>query len=458
MIKAGLLPLYIKLYDDSSPEARPRLEKFYDNVAAALREKGLDILESPFCRTMPEFRTAVSGFEERGAACIITLHMAYSPSLMSAGALAETKLPIIALDVTETYDFGFRQDPGEIMYNHGIHGVMDMCNLLLRNGKLFAIVAGHWEKSDAIERAAKLAFAAGSAQALRGLRVGRVGDAFEGMGDFYVDDEKLLRDFGIRVVQFDQERSDAWFQISDDELAREEVRDKEAFEFVNVGNDMYRETLKSCLGIRNWREAEQLDAFTVNFLSVRAGAHPGEMPFMEACKAMAGGIGYAGEGDTLTAAFTGALLKNFPQTTFVEIFCPDWAGDSLLLSHMGEMNISLSAAKPVVYAKSFPYTDAADPAAVYACLKAGPAVFANVAPMREGYRLVLAPVDMLDAGSDSFTECIRGWMKPRGPVGRFMEELSTAGATHHSMLVYGDVLEALEFFGKIVGLDVRVIK
>ena len=450
--------MYIKLYDDSSPEARPRLEKFYKNIAAALREKGLDILESPFCRTMPEFRRAVSGFEEGGAVCIITLHMAYSPSLMSASALAETNLPIIALDVTETYDFGFRQDPGEIMYNHGIHGVMDMCNLLLRNGKLFAIVAGHWEKSDAIERAVKLAFAAGSARALRGLRVGRVGDAFEGMGDFYVDDETMLRDFGIRVVQFDHARSDAWFLIGDEEIAREEALDKESFEFSDIDDEMYKETLKSCLGVRKWREAEQLDAFTVNFLSVRSGAHPGAMPFMEACKAMAGGIGYAGEGDTLTAAFTGALLKNFPQTTFVEIFCPDWAGDCLFLSHMGEMNISLSAAKPVVCAKSFPYTDAIDPAAVYACLKAGPAVFANVAPVRDGYRLVLAPVDMLDAGIDSFTECIRGWMKPHCSVSRFLKELSAAGATHHSILVYGDVLEALEFFGKISGLDVRVIK
>ena len=35
-IKIGFLPLYIKLYDDTSPELRPRLEKFYEQMALSL--------------------------------------------------------------------------------------------------------------------------------------------------------------------------------------------------------------------------------------------------------------------------------------------------------------------------------------------------------------------------------------------------------------------------------------
>ena len=35
---------------------------------------------------------------------------------------------------------------------HGIHGVQDMCNLLVRNKKQFFIEAGHYKESDVIER------------------------------------------------------------------------------------------------------------------------------------------------------------------------------------------------------------------------------------------------------------------------------------------------------------------
>ena len=52
------------------------------------------------------------------------------------------------------------------------------------------------------------------------------------------------------------------------------------------------------------------------------------MPFLEISKAMSRGIGYAGEGDLLTAALVGALLAAWPRTTFTEIFCADWKGGS----------------------------------------------------------------------------------------------------------------------------------
>ena len=454
MVKAGLLPLYIQLYDESSPGARPRFEQFYGLIARELENRGMRVLTSPFCRVKKEFAEAVSEFEKQGADCIITLHMAYSPSLMSAEALCWTSLPVIVLDTTGTYEFGFGQDPGEIMYNHGIHGVMDMCNLLNRNNKLFAIAAGHWERSDALDRAANLARAAASARSLRGMRVGRVGDSFEGMGDFLIDDEVFKKDFGVEVVQFNPQESSAVFCVPEENIAAEEAADRNAFVFKEDLGGIYRDTLISCLGVRNWIESEKLDAFTVNFLAIRERSLPSVMPFMEACKAMSRGVGYAGEGDTLTAAFTGALLKNFPETSFVEIFCPDWAGGSLFISHMGEMNISLAASKPVIMKADFPHTDAPDPAALYACFKPGKAVFVNAAPSKGGYTLTLSQVEMLDAQNDSFPGVIRGWMKPGCPPETFLEKLSIAGATHHSMLVYGDVMEGIEFFGKLLGMEI----
>ena len=76
------------------------------------------------------------------------------------------------------------ENTGWIMYNHGIHGVQDMCNMLIRRGKDFIIEAGHIEISSVLDRIARHIKGAKMANQMRNARVGRIGEAFVGMGDF----------------------------------------------------------------------------------------------------------------------------------------------------------------------------------------------------------------------------------------------------------------------------------
>ena len=204
-IKVGFLPLYVKLYDDVVPDLRPRLEAFYETMAKKLEEQGMDVLRAPFCRLESEFLTTVANFEDQGAQCLVTLHMAYSPSLECVKALTETPLPIVVMDTTETYEFDPMVDTGELMYNHGIHGVMDMCNLLLRNNKQYAIAAGHYLHSDVVERTCGYVRAAVAAYALNGIKVGTYGGEFAGMGDFQAGKRELMEWFGIDLMEADDE-------------------------------------------------------------------------------------------------------------------------------------------------------------------------------------------------------------------------------------------------------------
>ena len=114
---------------------------------------------------------------------------------------------------------------------------------------------------------------------------------------------------------------------------------------------------RESLAVRKWIKRENLQAFTANFSQIGPGTGLTAMPFMEACKAMAQGVGYAGEGDILTAAFLGALFRGFCDASFIEIFCPDWQGNTLFLSHMGEMNIQLTDRKPEMMEKDFIFGD-----------------------------------------------------------------------------------------------------
>lgn len=458
-MKIGLLPLYIKLYDDKCSYMRPRLEAFYQEVAQQFESSGFGVVQSPFCRLKHEFRQAVSHFEEEGADAVVTLHMAYSPSLESIDALCETPLPIVVLDTTQTLEFTNEQSPSEIDYCHGIHGVMDLCSMLTRWGKEYAIAAGHYLESDCIDRVCGYVRAAVAAHALNGARVGLVGDAFEGMGDFCVSYDELANRFGIEVLAQQPEQLRKWnHSITEGELQAEIAENERQFIFgEDIDREEYVSAVRSCLTLRKCVEEERLSAFSVNFTKVGKEFGLDSMPFLECCKAMSRGIGYAGEGDALTAAFVGALLQGYPDTTFVEIFCPDWKNDMVFLSHMGEINYRIADNKPLVCRMGVNYTQADFPYVGYARMQGGAGVYVNVSRGRDDYRLLLAPAEMLSFDSDNFTRTMRGWMKPAGTTAEFLEALSQNGATHHSAFVYGASADELAYFGRLLKLDTVVI-
>lgn len=456
--RIGLLPLYLKLYDNAMPEARPRADSFYATIADALEKRGLEVVRTGICRVKPEFETALKVFQDAGLDAIVTLHLAYSPSLESAEALAKTKLPIIVLDTSPTSSYGPSQDSSELMYNHGIHGVQDMCNLLIRNGKQFQIEVGHWEKSDVLDRVAQWARAAKVASAMRSARIGMIGEPFAGMGDFAVSDDALAS-VGVTVLKC---APDALKSLvpkgSDPSVAAEIAADHQQF-VVQAGEDAHHRTTLACLAVRRWIDQQYLTGFTFNFGSIDATAGLPTVPFLEASKAMARGVGYAGEGDVLTAALVGALASSYPETTFTEMFCADWEGESIFINHMGEMNVGLADGKPVLMTKDMPFLSVDAPALAVGRFRGGEAVLVNLAPGPDNsFTLIIAPVEMLKVeGEDRMTDLIRGWFRPAMPVADFLESYSRLGGTHHSALVYGDVTDDIARFGELMGWDVAVL-
>ncbi len=462
-IKIGLLPLYVALYERVVPQRTPLIQDFYDKAVVELEARGFEVLRAPICHVADEFSSAIHSFEQDGAKCIVTLHLAYSPSLESIEALAATTLPLVILDTTLTYDFSPAQDPAEIGTCHGIHGVMDMCNLLKKHNKKYAIAAGHLYESPVVDRVADLVRAAVAAGSFDGMKVASVGGSFAGMGDFVISDEDIKARFGIEIVYpTPAELRAAAASITAEEIAAEMAADHAMGKVIkDFDADLHARSTIACLALRRWMEEQGIGAYTANFLKISESGLTA-MPFMEACKAMARGMGYAGEGDVMTAAFCGALLKGFAQSSFIEIFCPDWKGGRVMLSHMGELNYACADAPIELTEMNFIYGTKEhpvdNPIVGYARLRAGKAVFANLYDDGNGYRLLLSPVEMVAPEcEDQFVGKMRGWLKPASSLEAFLEGISRAGATHHSMLVYDTTVEALTYFGELIGAPVEVI-
>ena len=447
-MKIALLPLYVKLYDEFSPANHNKAQKFADDAVKALEKLSFEVVTVPLCRVADEFMAAVKKFEEEKCEVIVTLHTAYSPSLESIDALASTQLPLVVFDTTPDKEFEFSFG-GKLMLNHGIHGVQDMCNLLLQRKKKFLICAGHYEDASYMEKVEKAITAASMAYRFSHGKVGSVGGVFAGMGDFRIPEGE----FGMQEVPFSDDEA---YMPSEEEISREVNWEKENFLIAeDVPEEVQYNTVKSGLKLRKWVEKNALDAFSINFLKCDRNMGLSVVPFSECSKAMARGTGYAGEGDILTALLCSTVLRVNKETTFTEMFCPDWQGNRIFLSHMGEMNISLMDQKPFLSKRGWKFTDADEMTAATGCLKSGKVVLVNLAPGGDGKYTLIACKGVLTAQNDKDLKDMRGWFTPGNGrnIGEFLEEYSKKGGTHHCVLSYNGDMNVFAGFAFLMGWE-----
>lgn len=455
--KIGFLPLYILTYDESTPFMRKTVDRHVAEVAGRLKALGLELVEAPVCRVKDEFDAAIRSFTDADVDLIITLHAAYSPSLESVDALCSVKIPLLMLDTTYDYEFKPYSYTEGMLYNHGIHGVMDLCNLLRRRGRQYEVVAGFFNEQNPdypalCRRVTDFAKAAVIRHSLAHARVGIVGEPFAGMGDFRIPFETLRSTLGIEVVPYDLQDDTYLNSVTQEEIDAEYAANAERFE-MQVPRTVYDFSTRVSLAVRKWLADKQLDAFSMNFKAARNGTSFPTMPFAEASLAMERGIGYAGEGDVLTAAFVSSLMKVFDDVSFTEIFCPDWKDGSLFMSHMGEYNVGLSVpeAKPVMREKAFSFGDASDPAVLLSPFRPGKVTFLSLNPAAgDAFELFTQTGSMLYTPRDNKqSDIVSGWFRPDMPLPEFLEAYSRAGGIHHAALIYSDtdvsgVLNALK--------------
>lgn len=453
-IKIGFLPLYVKLYDDYAPSLRPRIDAFAKEISDLFRSKaGVELRTADVCRTESEFADAVGMFENESVDCIVTLHLAYSPSLESERVLKNTTLPIVVLDTTPNFAFTDDDDTAAISYNHGIHGVQDMCNLLIRNGKQFFIEAGHYTESDVIDRVIRRVKGIQAARSFQTAKVGTIGGAFAGMGDFTVA-EDIFEKIGIESVALTCDDAKKYAsEITEHEIDALIAEDKQKYIVSDdIPKDFLRNSVRGNLAVRKWIEDKKLSAFTANFLTIKSDFGIFGMPFAEANRAMERGIGYAGEGDVLTAALVGAFMQISDEASFVEMFCPDWKNNLIYLSHMGEMNTALTDEKAIFAVKPMRYSDI-DATWLCGTYKAGAATLIDLAPLSDGqFRVIASFVEMKVPNEKKFRKkntC--GWFEPTTDISAFLENYSLLGGTHHLALIYGDMRKTAEAFAKTMG-------
>jgi L-arabinose isomerase len=454
--RIGILPLYLALYDQVCPEYGPAMRAFAQQVAERLSRAGMSVELAPVSRVRDEIERSVAGLMARNVDLLATLHLAYSPSLEAVDALARVDAPLVLLDTTPAPRFSEEATMDDMFSNHGIHGVQDLACMLTRRKRPFFIVAGHVEDAKFVEGVAQIARAAQAAAHLRSSRVLVFGEEFPGMGDFAVTFDALRDMLGVSVRRIPvSELAQRVRDVPPQLLSAEAASDANSFDLSSVAPETLDHSNRVGLAIRMMLEEERASAFSFNFQSFDRAAGVPTVPFLEASKAMARGVGYAGEGDVLTAALVGALLRAFGDVTFTEMFCPDWRGNAVFMSHMGECNLSLAAERPRLVEKAYPFGDVENPIVALFPLRHGPATLVNIAPGPDDtFHLIAARVNLLERGlQPGFPDVPHFWISPGSAMlPDFLRRYSEAGGTHHLALVLGEHTAAIEAMATILGI------
>jgi len=452
--KVGVLMTLLELYRNAHPEMPAKFGEMWRGFIADAVGDAAELHFSEVAHTSAEVAAEVTACEEAGCDLLVVLPMAYAASGSARDALAATPLPLLVLSTTRDATLPHDMSGDHIMANHAMHGVQDLANVLARAGRDFELVAGHHADSAFRERLRAVVKAAAGAAFLREGTAGRIGEPFEGMLDFSFDPEESNEHLGFEVEGVDPaELAGFAGAVTDDEAARMAEWARGRFELgADLTDDELLTSARWSLGLENLVEAKGLGAFSMNFLAL-AAVGAGTMPFLGASRLMSRGVGYAGEGDVLTAALGAAVARVAAgEATFTEMFCPDYARDEVLLSHMGECNFELAnASRPVkLVAKPFNYGECARPAVPVFQLRPGTVTLASLTEWPdESFRIVAARCEIIDAPEHANLQSPHSRISFGRALGGFLEDYSRAGGTHHLALGYGDLVREFRSLARL---------
>jgi L-arabinose isomerase len=454
--KVGLLGLMLKLYDQL-PELKPAMAEFAQELVETL---------SPFaeigfpgvCNTREQVDQAVASFEAEDVDLIIVVLLTYAQSHIALPALTRTRLPILIFNTQRLQAVTQQTTSWETTENHGMHGVQDLANVLLRAGRRFELVTGHYQDERAVREVQSWCDAARTVRALRAMCIGLLGYPMEGMGDFGIDHTALLSQIGVGVhhlpMRLVAERAEAAPQ---DAVAAQMAQDRERFQ-LQAGITAAEHEASSRLewAMRRVLEEQGLQGFAAHFLAASEEGQLETLPFLASSKLLAEGYGFGGEGDVTSAAAVAMMHSLAGAANFTEMFTMDFAGNAALMMHMGEANWHMARKdEPIHLVRSALGLAGVpvEPLLLAFSLEPGEVTLTSLTTLADGQiGFVVTEGQVVDFPYLADLERPHYKFRPDGDLCDFLTRFSLAGGSHHQALAYGRWADTVERVADLLGI------
>jgi L-arabinose isomerase len=458
--RIGLLGIMQALYDDMLPGITERQAAYAAEVAGVLGD-AVDVQVVPPVKDRADAERAVRELEGADLDGLLVVMLTYGPAMHVSRALAGTRLPICLANIQPVPAVTPEWDMGDLTYNQGIHGAQDTANAMVRAGRPFSVVTEDWRGEAFRTAVTDWARAAAAVTRWRALKVAVFGYAMNSMGDIRFDEHALLRELGPQVDSLATGALHAATAAVPAADVAALIADEDArFEIDPRLSAVEREDhVRMQLGLEAILRAGGYGAYSTHFGAIAEDGRFARLPLAAASSLMAGGYGYAAEGDALTAALMAAAQTLLGETQFTEMYAMDFPSGSVLMSHMGEGNWRLAREdRPVrLIKRPLGIGALADPPTFLFQYRPGPATLATLVSLGgERFRLVVSEGEVLETDELPNLEMPYGHFRPDTGLRACMDAWLRLGGPHHQVLNPGRRADAWRTFGELAGLEFAV--
>ena len=457
----GLLLGMADLYNRFWPEMPEQLRAIGQEAVNQLQSSTLTVRLSEVAGTEEQINQACRKLLSEDIDLLVVTLAPYCSSGVFKPALMSSDVPVLLWPIQtmlelkpEEYDFK------AFMYNHGVHGVQDIANVLRRHGRAFGVLHGHWKQEDFIRDLESWAQAGRAVRALQRANPVQVGGHFEHMLDLQIGSEEFLGKMGIKVQTVSLEKFADYLGNADPESIKaclDRYRD-----IFTIGDDldeqMLAKTARGESALRSIMAQHDSQACGLNFATLCNDPRIADGLHVAASLLMSEGFGYGGEGDWVIAAFVHSMQQAWGMASFSEIFSVGYKDHRLVLKHWGEGNFRMSREKPGLCPSCFDDSIRAEFAIVDFEFEPGEATLINlnVTPTSNGQLIGIYG----EITPDHLPKCTgpRAVFKPRAQdVRKMLSEYAYTGGSHHFALVKGDCRPMLEKLAKLTGFACRML-
>lgn len=460
--KVGLLGLMFELYD-RIPDLKPIMAKFAEELVETLSPFA-DVNFPGVCNTRLQVDKTVADFELNGVDLLIVVLLTYAPSHIALPALLKTKLPILIFNTQKAYSITSDITSKVTLQNHGMHGVQDLANVLLRSKREFHIVTGHYQDAKTINQIRQWCEAARVVSFLRQCRIGLLGYPMEQMGDFAIDETAFLAQIGVEVRRISMKRlSLEASNAPDNEISRQIDFDQEHFEIApQITQEEHQASSRLEWAIRKILREENMHGFAAHFMAVAEDGRVDTLPFIAASKLLGEGYGYGGEGNLTSAAAVTMMQKLADAANFTEMFTMDFHGNAVLMSHMGEGNWKLAIEDmPVrlVHSTLGLVDLQVTPLLLTFALKPGKVTLVSLTTLANGQlKMIATEGEVLDFPPIKELSTPHYKFAPKGKLSDFLTRFSMEGGSHHQALAYGHLADTVEKIAKLLNIESHILE
>jgi L-arabinose isomerase len=454
--KVGLLGLMFELYD-ILPELKPAMAEFAQELVGTLSSFA-EVDFPGVCTTREQVEQAVVGFEADNKDLIIVVLLTYAPSHIALPALTRTRLPILIFNTQRLYAITQDTLSWDTTTNHGMHGVQDLANVLLRVECQFHIVTGHYKDEQTLAELKSWCDAARTASFMKRMRIGLLGYPMEGMGDFGIDETAFLSQVGVQVHRIAMRTlAERAKDAPETEIARQMAEDRKNFQLqADISQEEHEVSARLEWALREVLRDQGLHGFAAHFMAIGEDGWLDTLPFLASSKLLAEGYGFGGEGDVTSAAAVTMMQYMAGAANFTEMFTMDFDGNSALMMHMGEGNWKMAREDEPIYLlrNTLGLVDLrVVPLLLAFSLDPGDVTLVSLTTVKDGkLKFIVTEGQVVDFPYLPDLGRPHYKFRPDGDLRAFLTRFSMEGASHHQALAYGRWADTVQGVATLLGV------